>query len=60
MVNAIEAVKAKVQIAWFKACAVEEIDPKSSFVIFSEENQAAKEYNELMGEFLKLQRSTLV
>lgn len=33
------------KVLWTKACEFENIDPKSSFVVFSEDNPFEKEYN---------------
>lgn len=44
--------RAAVQTAWKAACEVDGIDPNSTFVVFSETNRHAAEYNKLMGYYL--------
>jgi hypothetical protein len=44
--------KRDVQSAWLAACAADQIDPASKFVVFTNTTEAAA-YNELMGMFLK-------
>lgn len=44
--------------AWIKACEVDGIDPKSSFVVLSNSTEAAA-YNELAGMFLRAKAAYL-
>lgn len=39
---------------WLAACEADGIDPKASFVVFSEENEAAKEHDATVRELLDL------
>jgi hypothetical protein len=52
--NQLNAAKAEVKGFWILACAAEGIEPTSHFVIFSENNFAAKNHNRATGEYFKL------
>lgn len=54
MSNAAIAKCAEVKILWARACRHDGIDPKSTFVSFSDSNPHVAEYNATMGEYLKL------
>ncbi|HXQ34290.1 MAG TPA: hypothetical protein VN843_09775 [Anaerolineales bacterium] len=56
MSNAAIAKCAEVKILWARACRFDGIDPKSTFVSFSDSNPHVAEYNTAMGEYLKLAR----
>lgn len=45
---------AEVKILWARACRFDGIDPKSTFVSFSDSNPHVAEYNEAMGAYLTL------
>lgn len=44
----------EVKILWTRACRHDGIDPKSTFVSFSDSNPHVAEYNTAMSEYLKL------
>jgi len=45
------AALAKVKILWCRMCRANGIDPASKFVVFSDSNPVAKEYNEAMNAY---------
>lgn len=52
--NAALAKLGQVKILWARACRHDNIEPKSTFVNFSDSNPHIAAYNEAMGEYLKL------
>ena len=44
---------------WHDACVEEDIDPNAMFVVFSEDNVAAKRYNEHAARMADLGRDTV-
>ena len=54
--NKLNALKLDIQDSWRVACHHDGIAPDSKFVVFSNDNPAAIRYNNLMLEFLNLQR----
>ena len=51
MTNTQLAAFAKVKILWTRMCKADGIDPTSNFVVFSDSNPYAKEYNEAMASY---------
>lgn len=54
--NQLNAAKAQVKALWILACVADGIEPNSDskFVIFSNDNQAAKDHNLAMSNFFNL------
>ena len=52
----IENTRIDVRRLWRKACKHEGIDPKSKFVVFSNENPWNDDYNAAMSKYLNLTR----
>ena len=50
----LNAMKRDIRDSWTVACNHDGIAPDSKFVVFSDDNPAAKRHNELMGEYFKL------
>lgn len=48
---------AEVKILWARACRHDGIDPKSTFVSFSDSNPHVAAYNVAMGEYLNLAKA---
>ena len=53
-VNQLNAAKAAVKASWEAACLVQGTPTDSKFVVFAEENEAAKKHNDLMREYFAL------
>lgn len=53
----VNAMKNALAILWVKACKFDGIDPRSKFVVFSQENIYSEQYNVNVGILMDLRKS---
>jgi hypothetical protein len=53
-IKALEAGKAQAKALWIRACIVDGIEPTGQFIVFSDDNPAARDYNAAVLDLMKL------
>ncbi len=53
-VNALNASKAQVKALWIRACIADGIEPDSKFVVFSNDNPAARDHAQAISSHFEL------